>query len=249
MQILLDNKYIILYMWLMAVLWDLYSWCLFSSSSSFPACCSSSSAAAVGCKSNAVNGICWYPFLPTVEYWNPIGWHKSSRQLGGGVVMVYIPATTPLPIPTGCSWHDSVGEEVVVSPEAQEISWAAGVVPDPVAAMIEGSAWRSSHSMVSPSDRWPSSRVSWKIRAAQRAGIRTRRPRPFTLVWRSLEVKGTGFRRWVLGVDSPASEELRLELVRLEVAENLWNAISELIAKLNKRFRFFIKKNNNNNNK
>lgn len=45
-----------------------------------------------------------------------------------------------------------------------------------------------------------------------------------------------------MGVDSPASEELRLELVRLEVAENLWNAISELIAKLKKRFRFFIKK-------
>ncbi|CAL5358788.1 unnamed protein product [Camellia sinensis] len=40
--------------------------------------------------------------------------------------------------------------------------------------------------MVSPSDLWRSSRVSWKIRAAQVAGIRILRPRPSTLVWRSL---------------------------------------------------------------
>lgn len=40
--------------------------------------------------------------------------------------------------------------------------------------------------MVSPSDLWPSSRVSWKTLAAQRAGMRMRRPRPSTFVWRSL---------------------------------------------------------------
>lgn len=37
--------------------------------------------------------------------------------------------------------------------------------------------------MVSPSDLWPSSRVSWNTRAAHRAGILMRRPRPSTLVW------------------------------------------------------------------
>jgi hypothetical protein len=31
----------------------------------------------------------------------------------------------------------------------------AGVVPVPVAAMMDGSAWRRSHSMVWPSDLWP----------------------------------------------------------------------------------------------
>lgn len=58
----------------------------------------------------------------------------------------------------------------------------AGIVPVPVAAMTAGSACWRSHSMVSPSDLWPSSRVSWKTLAAQRAGIRIRRPRPSTLV-------------------------------------------------------------------
>ncbi|EYU24385.1 hypothetical protein MIMGU_mgv1a022855mg, partial [Erythranthe guttata] len=62
----------------------------------------------------------------------------------------------------------------------------AGIVPVPVAAMTAGSACWSSHSMVSPSDLWPSSRVSWKTLAAQSAGMRMRRPRPSTLVWRSL---------------------------------------------------------------
>lgn len=61
----------------------------------------------------------------------------------------------------------------------------AGTVPVPVAAMMEGSACSSSHRMVSPSDLWPSSRVSWKTRAAQVAGIRILRPRPSTFVWRS----------------------------------------------------------------
>ncbi|GAB4842892.1 hypothetical protein Ancab_012871 [Ancistrocladus abbreviatus] len=56
--------------------------------------------------------------------------------------------------------------------------------------------------MVWPSVRWPSSLVSWKMRAAQRAGTRTRRPRPFTFVWRSLvreveeEEVALGERRW-----------------------------------------------------
>ncbi|KAG0528998.1 hypothetical protein BDA96_05G060400 [Sorghum bicolor] len=62
----------------------------------------------------------------------------------------------------------------------------AGMVPVPVAATMAGSACCSSHSMVSPSVLWPSSRVSWNTRAAHSAGIRIRRPRPSTLVCRSL---------------------------------------------------------------
>ena len=70
--------------------------------------------------------------------------------------------------------------------EALEMWKVAGMVPVPVAVNTACSAWRSSHCTVSPSDLWPSSRVSWKIRAAQAAGMRMRRPRPSTLVWRSL---------------------------------------------------------------
>lgn len=62
----------------------------------------------------------------------------------------------------------------------------AGIVPVPVAAMMAGSACSNSQRMVSPSDLWPSSLVSWKTLAAQVAGIRILRPRPSTLVWRSL---------------------------------------------------------------
>ena len=71
----------------------------------------------------------------------------------------------------------------------------AGMVPVPVAAITAGSACWRSHSIVSPSDLWPSSRVSWKTLAAHRAGMRMRRPRPSTLVWRSfVEVLlGVGF--------------------------------------------------------
>ena len=58
----------------------------------------------------------------------------------------------------------------------------AGTVPVPVASMIACSARSKSHRTVSPSDLWPSSRVSWKIRAAQVAGIRILRPRPSTFV-------------------------------------------------------------------
>lgn len=61
----------------------------------------------------------------------------------------------------------------------------AGTVPVPVAAIIAGSACSSNHLMVSPSDLWPSSLVSWKILAAQVAGIRILLPRPSTLVCRS----------------------------------------------------------------
>lgn len=61
----------------------------------------------------------------------------------------------------------------------------AGIVPVPVAAMTAGSACWRSHSMVSPSDLCPSSRVSWKTLAAHRAGIRILRPLPSTLVCRS----------------------------------------------------------------
>ncbi|CAA7391825.1 unnamed protein product [Spirodela intermedia] len=61
----------------------------------------------------------------------------------------------------------------------------AGTVPVPVAAMMAGSACSRSHRMVSPSDLWPSSRVSWKILAAQVAGIRILRPLPSTFVCRS----------------------------------------------------------------
>ena len=91
----------------------------------------------------------------------------------------------------------------------------AGMVPVPVAAMTAGSACWRSHSMVSPSDLWPSSRVSWNTLAAQRAGIRMRRPRPSTFVWRSfVEVRlGGSFlsegggRSWLL------LERLELEVL------------------------------------
>lgn len=42
----------------------------------------------------------------------------------------------------------------------------AGTVPVPVALMMAGSACSKSQRMVSPSDLWPSSRVSWKTLAA-----------------------------------------------------------------------------------
>ncbi|KAF7838451.1 hypothetical protein G2W53_006933 [Senna tora] len=92
------------------------------------------------------------------------------------------------------------------------------MVPVPVAAMTAGSACCRSHSMVSPSDLCPSSRVSWKTRAAQSAGIRMRRPRPSTLVWRSfVEVRfGGGF------FGGSTAEEIRLLwLDRFELLELL----------------------------
>lgn len=91
----------------------------------------------------------------------------------------------------------------------------AGIVPVPVAAITAGSACWSNHSMVSPSDLCPSSRVSWKTLAAQRAGIRIRRPRPSTLVCRSfVEVRfGGGF----LEASAPAAEACKEEFERLEV--------------------------------
>ncbi|KAK2999276.1 hypothetical protein RJ639_023471 [Escallonia herrerae] len=72
---------------------------------------------------------------------------------------------------------------------------------------MEGSACRRSHSMVSPSERRPSSRVSWNTRAAHRAGILTRRPRPFTLVWRSLVGRAFDFRGRAIWVSSKEGAE------------------------------------------
>ncbi|KDO48070.1 hypothetical protein CISIN_1g033243mg [Citrus sinensis] len=121
-----------------------------------------------------------YPFPANCS---PNGWHKSRRQLGCGSASAAknIPCDETL---RGCTQHDNEGgdDDMGVGPAVDEDTATAGTVPVPVAAMMEGSACRSSHSMVSPSDRWPSSLVSWKIRAAQRGGIRTRRPRPLTLV-------------------------------------------------------------------
>ena len=99
----------------------------------------------------------------------------------------------------------------------------AGIVPVPVAAMTDGSACWRSHSMVSPSDLCPSSRVSWNTLAAQRAGIRIRRPRPSTFVCRSLVevLLGGGFlgegseegvgRSWLLLLEVEGSAEMAKE--------------------------------------
>ena len=75
--------------------------------------------------------------------------------------------------------------------------------------------------MVSPSDLWPSSRVSWKTRAAQSAGIRIRRPRPSTLVWRSLVevLLGGGFLLEVSELGTMASWLDRFELEVVGPAE------------------------------
>ncbi|WVZ23458.1 hypothetical protein V8G54_002002 [Vigna mungo] len=45
-----------------------------------------------------------------------------------------------------------VGANALAEDERQTVENVAGVVPVPVAAMMEGSAWRRSHSMVWPSD-------------------------------------------------------------------------------------------------
>lgn len=119
---------------------------------------------------------------------------------------------------------------------------AAGTVPLPVAAMIDGSAWRNSHSMVSPSERWPSSLVSWKIRAAQRGGIRTRRPRPLTFVWRSLvereEDNAVDF-RGTLWLESAVVVVVGGPVLLAFGSDwwNLWRTTSELILK---RFGFRV---------
>nr|BAE99851.1 hypothetical protein [Arabidopsis thaliana] len=79
---------------------------------------------------------------------------------------------------------DSGAERVepLLRREMFKVEIFAGMVPVPVAAMIAGSACWSSHSIVSPSDLCCNSRVSWKTRAAQIAGIRILRPRPSTLM-------------------------------------------------------------------
>jgi hypothetical protein len=99
-----------------------------------------------------------------------------------------------------CGWRASAGkgearlgleaEEAEAAPERMEMlreEKLAGMVPVPVAAMMAGSACCSSHSMVSPSDLCPSSRVSWNTRAAHSAGIRILLPLPSTFVCRSFD--------------------------------------------------------------
>lgn len=99
---------------------------------------------------------------------------------------------------------------------AAAVAARGGSMPEPVAAMMEGSALRSSHSMVSPSEWWPNSRVNWNIRAAQTAGIRTRHPLPFTFPWRSLEEE-----------DEFRLERMRLLLDEEEEGEDIITAASE----------------------
>lgn len=80
------------------------------------------------------------------------GWHKSSLQLGGGggtVNMPPLPGTDTTMCATVVAAESQDGGR---EPEEVEIA-SAGTVPVPVAAIIEGSAWRRSHSMVSPSER------------------------------------------------------------------------------------------------
>ncbi|CAI9756985.1 unnamed protein product [Fraxinus pennsylvanica] len=62
----------------------------------------------------------------------------------------------------------------------------AGTVPLPVASMMAGLARSRSQWIVIPLDLWPSSRISWKILAAQAPGMRILLPQPSTLVWQSL---------------------------------------------------------------
>nr|KYP67006.1 hypothetical protein KK1_013322 [Cajanus cajan] len=123
--------------------------------------------------------MCRYPFAAANSITG--GGHRSRRQLGCGGGTANIPWAA-----TAVRGHATEGSAEGAEAATEETG-AAGTVPVPVAAMMEGSAWRRSHSMVSPSERWPSSRVSWNMRAAQSGGMRTRRPRPLTLVWRSLE--------------------------------------------------------------
>lgn len=95
----------------------------------------------------------------------------------------------------------------------------AGMVPVPVAAMTAGSACWSNHSIVSPSDLCPSSRVSWKTLAAHRAGIRIRRPLPSTFVCRSFVdvLFGGGFLEASAAVAESVPVACKEELERLEV--------------------------------
>lgn len=84
----------------------------------------------------------------------------------------------------GCSPADM--EREPPAPAAAVARAEAGMVPVPVAAIMDGSACCNSHWMVSPSDLWPNSLVSWKILAAHKAGILILLPLPSTLVCLSL---------------------------------------------------------------
>lgn len=104
------------------------------------------------------------------------------------------------------------GAEIVVPllrRETLRVEKLAGIVPVPVAATMAGSACCRSHSTVSPSDLWPNSLVNWNTRAAHKAGMRMRRPRPSTLVWRSLE----GFLTALFAGESVAVEGLLAAVV------------------------------------
>ncbi|KAG5022937.1 hypothetical protein JHK85_019279 [Glycine max] len=59
----------------------------------------------------------------------------------------------------------------------------AKTVPVSVASMIAESACSRRQRTISPPDLWSSSRVRWKIQAAQVADIQILRPRPSTFVW------------------------------------------------------------------
>lgn len=166
-----------------------YWWCL--SSSQLGTEVSPCSSTGDRCSSRAVKGMWLYPF-PANSVPTGGGCCRSSRQVGGFCIVAKKVLGTCMLLGT---WEGDVYSWLM---EAEGIGreWSGmlpmvvsrfeGTVPVPVARMIAGSAWRKSHSIVSPSERWPSSLVSWKMRAAQSAGILTRRPLPLTLVWRSL---------------------------------------------------------------
>uniref|UniRef100_A0A804QWD0 Uncharacterized protein n=1 Tax=Zea mays TaxID=4577 RepID=A0A804QWD0_MAIZE len=165
----------------------------------WPSCDSPSSSPgmAAACPANMGAKPMWPP-APRVA---PAAEAPGSSKPAGIPIRCMIPAASPVP---AAAEFRKEGEEKpadgahmwwcgLASPEvgdgsegATEASADAGMVPVPVAATMAGSACCSSHWTVSPSDLWPSSRVSWKIRAAQSAGIRIRRPLPSTLVCRSL---------------------------------------------------------------
>ncbi|OEL15421.1 hypothetical protein BAE44_0023559 [Dichanthelium oligosanthes] len=89
-------------------------------------------------------------------------WPKSARagsaqNPGAGAATVGSASLSPaprtrLPRMKGAAASGVWEEELERREEGEEVEKEAGVVPVPVAAMMDGSAWRSSHSMVWPSD-------------------------------------------------------------------------------------------------
>lgn len=143
------------------------------------------------------------------------------------------PCGQPLMHEIGCAWQRTEGEDDAMAGDEVDMR-SDGRVPVPVAAMMEGSALRRSHSMVSPSDRWPNSRVSWNMRAAHMAGMRIRRPLPFTFVWRSLEEEGVFWRAfvggWTIDVVVFVVEMGSSSLEFWSEVERFWRVISEAMA-------------------